>query len=52
MLALGDGVVDRGSHARQQRSTSTSSSSQSCQSWDDQNDKTLRCHEEMLQHMM
>jgi hypothetical protein len=46
MLALGNGVVDRGIYARQWRSTSSSSSNQSRQSWDDQTNETLRCHEE------
>jgi hypothetical protein len=51
-LALGDGVVDCGSYARQRRSTSTSSSCRSHQSRDDQMDDILRCHKEMMQHMM
>jgi hypothetical protein len=40
-LALGDGVVDCGTYAQQWCSTSSSSSSQPCQSWDDQIDETL-----------
>jgi hypothetical protein len=51
-LALGDGVVDCGSYARQWHSSSTSLSSQSRQSRDDKNDETSRCHEEMMQNMM
>jgi hypothetical protein len=51
-LALGDGVVDYGTYARQRRSTSISSSSRSCQSQDNQTDETLRLHEEWMQYII
>jgi hypothetical protein len=51
-LALGDGMVDHGSYARQWRSSSTSSSSRSHQSRDEQNDEWLQCHEELMQNLM
>jgi hypothetical protein len=52
MLVLGDGVVDRGTYARQRRSYSSSSSSRSRQSWDDQTDEMLRRHEDMIQYII
>jgi hypothetical protein len=51
-LALGDGVVDRGTYARPRLSTSNSSSSQSCQSRDDQTDEMLRHHDEWIQYII
>jgi hypothetical protein len=51
-LALGNGVVDLGTYARQRRSTSSSSSSRSRQSQDDQIDKTLQHHEEWMQYII
>jgi hypothetical protein len=51
-LALGDGVVDRETYARQRYSTSSSSSSLSRQSRDNQTDETLRCHEEWMQYII
>jgi hypothetical protein len=45
-------VVDHGSYARQRRSSSTSSSNRSRRSWDDQNEETLQCHEEMMQNLI
>jgi hypothetical protein len=50
MLALGDGVVDRGTYARQLRSCSSSLSSRSRQSRYDQTDETLQRHEDMMQY--
>jgi hypothetical protein len=52
MLALGDGVVDRGTYARQRHCTSSSSSNWSHQSRDDQTDETLRRHEEWMQYII
>jgi hypothetical protein len=52
MLALGDGVVDRGTNARQLRSSSSSSSSRSRQSRYDQTDETLRRNEDMMQYII
>jgi hypothetical protein len=46
MLALGDGVVDRTSYARQRPSSSTFSSSRSRQSQDKQNKERLQCHDD------
>jgi hypothetical protein len=51
-LVLGDGVVDRGTYARQRHSTSSSSSSRSRQSQDDQMNETLRHHEELMQYII
>jgi hypothetical protein len=51
-LALGDEVVDRGTYARPRLSTSNSSSSQSCQSRDDQTDEMLRHHDEWIQYII
>jgi hypothetical protein len=51
-LTLGDRVVDHRTYARQQYSTSSSSSSRSCQSRDDQIDEMLRCHEEWMQYII
>jgi hypothetical protein len=52
MLALGDGVVDRGTYARQWHSSSSSLSSQSRQSQDNQTDEMLQHHEEWMQYII
>jgi hypothetical protein len=51
-LALGDGVVDRGTYARSWLSTSNSSCSRSRQSQHDQTDEMLRRHEEWMQYII
>jgi hypothetical protein len=51
-LALGDGVVDRGTYAQQRHSSSSSSSSRSHQSQDDKTDETLRRHKEWMTYII
>jgi hypothetical protein len=52
MLALGNGVVDCGSYARQRRSSSTFLSSRSRQSQDEQNEERFQRQEELIQNLM
>jgi hypothetical protein len=49
---MGDGVVERGSYARQWHSSSTSSSSQSHQSRDKKTRERFRRQEELIQNLM
>jgi hypothetical protein len=51
-LALSDGVVDRGTYARQRCSTFSFSSSWSRQSREDQTDEMLRRHEEWMHYII
>jgi hypothetical protein len=52
ILALDDGMVDRGTYVRQQCSSSSSLFSRFHQSQDDQIDEILRRHEEWMQYII